>query len=116
MTITRIQPGKRMSAAVRHGNTLYLAGQVANDENASITEQVKQVLANVDAVLAEAGTNKSKVLSVQVLLSNIADFATMNAVYDTWIDPANPPARATFEARLASPNLRVEMVMIAALD
>jgi enamine deaminase RidA (YjgF/YER057c/UK114 family) len=115
MTVTRIQPGKRMSQAVRHGATVYLAGQVATDYNASVTEQTKQVLDKIDALLAEAGTSKSNVLSVSVLLSNIADFAAMNSVYDTWIDPANPPARATYEARLADPSLRVEIIAIAAV-
>jgi enamine deaminase RidA (YjgF/YER057c/UK114 family) len=115
MTITRIQPGKRMSQAVVYGNTVYLAGQVADDATASITEQTKQVLAKVDALLAAAGTSKANVLSIQVLLANISDFAAMNSVYDTWIDPANTAARATFEARLADPSLRVEIVVIAAV-
>jgi enamine deaminase RidA (YjgF/YER057c/UK114 family) len=115
MTITRIQPGKRMSQAVVYGPTVYLAGQVADDATASITEQTKQVLAKVDALLAAAGTSKANVLSIQVLLANIADFAAMNSVYDTWIDPANTAARATFEARLADPSLRVEIVVIAAV-
>ena len=115
MTIKRIEPGKRMSEAVIHGNTVYLAGQVATNYAAGITEQVQQVLAAIDDVLAKAGTNKSNVLSMQVILNNIADFAAMNAVYDTWIDPANPPARATIEARLADPRLKVEMIAVAAL-
>ena len=115
MTIKRIEPGKRMSEAVIHGNTLYLAGQVATDPNAGIEEQTRQVLAAIDAVLAKAGTNKSNVLSMQVCLNNIADFAAMNSVYDTWIDPANPPTRATIEARLADPRLKVEMIAVAAL-
>lgn len=116
MSITRLQPGPRMSQAVKHGNTVYLAGQVAQDERATIEVQTQQVLARIDALLAEAGTSKAKLLSVQVLLNNIADFAAMNSVYDQWVDKANPPARATFEARLASPDLRVEIVVIAALD
>ncbi|WP_196259539.1 RidA family protein [Pelagibacterium limicola] len=116
MSITRIQPGARMSQAVKYGNTVYLAGQVAEDEFATIEVQTKQVLDKIDALLAAAGTGKDKVLSVQVLLNNIADFAAMNSVYDQWIDKANPPARATFEARLASPNLRVEIVVVAAAE
>ena len=116
MTITRLQPGKRMSQAVKHGNTVYLAGQVANDPNGTIEQQTKEVLAAIDKLLAEAGTSKSKVLSCQVILNNIADFAAMNSVYDTWIDPANPPARACIEARLAHPSLKVEIIAIAALD
>jgi enamine deaminase RidA (YjgF/YER057c/UK114 family) len=116
MTITRLQPGKRMSQAVKHGNTVYLAGQVANDPNGSIEQQTREVLAAIDELLAEAGTNKSKVLSCQVILNNIGDFAAMNSVYDGWIDPANPPARACIEARLAAPALKVEIIAIAALD
>lgn len=116
MTITRIQPGARMSMAVKHGNTVYLAGQVATDYNGTIEKQTGEVLATIDKLLAEAGTSKSKVLYCQVLLSSISDFAAMNSVYDTWIDPANPPARAAMEARLAHPSLKVEIIAVAALD
>lgn len=115
MTITRYQPGTRMSQAVRHGQTVYLAGQVAKDYDGSIEKQTREVLDAIDRVLAEAGTDKSHVLSCQVILNNIADFAAMNAVYDAWIDPANPPARACIEARLAHPSLKVEIIAIAAL-
>lgn len=115
MTITRYQPGTRMSQAVRHGQTVYLAGQVAKDYDGSIEKQTREVLEAIDRVLAEAGTDKSHVLSCQVILNNIADFAAMNAVYDAWIDPANPPARACIEARLAHPSLKVEIIAIAAL-
>ena len=116
MSITRYQPGKRMSQAVKHGNTVYLAGQVASDYNGTIEKQTAEVLAAIDKLLAEAGTSKSKVLSCQVILNNIADFAAMNTVYDAWIDPANPPARAAIEARLAHPSLKVEIIAIAAVD
>ena len=116
MTITRLQPGKRMSQAVKHGNTVYLAGQVAADPNGTIEQQTREVLAAIDKLLAEAGTNKSKVLSCQVILASIGDFAAMNTVYDAWIDPANPPARAAIEARLAAPAYKVEIIAVAALD
>ena len=116
MTITRLHPGKRLSEAVKHGNTLYLAGQVADNPNGTIEEQTKEVLAAIDKLLAEAGTSKSKLLSCQVVLNNIADFAAMNSIYDAWIDLANPPARACIEARLASPALKIEIIAIAALD
>ena len=115
MTITRLQPGKRMSQAVKHGNTVYLAGQVANDPNGTIEQQTKEVLAAIDKLLAEAGTSKSKVLSCQVILNNIGDFAAMNSVYDAWIDPANPPARATSEAKLTLPKYKVEFIVTAAI-
>ncbi len=116
MSITRLQPGKRMSQAVKHGNTVYLAGQVAADYNGTIEKQTAEVLEAIDRLLAEAGTSKSKVLSCQVILNNIGDFAAMNAVYDAWIDPANPPARACIETRLAHPALKVEIIAVAALD
>ena len=114
--IRRFEPGKRLSQAVAHGNTLYLAGQVASDYNGSIEKQTTEVLAAIDRILAAAGTNKSKLISCQVILNNIADFAGMNTVYDAWIDPANPPARGAIEGRLAHPSLKVEIIAIAALD
>ena len=116
MTITRFQPGKRMSQAVRHNGVVYLAGQVARDYNGTIEQQTREVLDAIDTLLAEAGTDKSRVLTCQVILNNIADFAAMNTVYDAWIDPANPPARACIEARLAHPALKVEIIAVAALD
>jgi enamine deaminase RidA (YjgF/YER057c/UK114 family) len=111
--IKRYRIGPRMSQAVTGTATVYLAGQVADDQNASVEEQTRQVLAKIDGLLAEAGSDKSKLLSVAVFLPNIADFAAMNSVYDKWIDPANPPARACVEARLAAPGLRVEIVAVA---
>lgn len=114
MTIKRLHPGPRMSQAVIHGNTVYLAGQVG-EPGSDVTEQTKQSLAQVDALLAEAGTDKSKILHVVVWLADMADFATMNAVYDAWIDPANPPARAAGEAKLATPDYLVEFIVTAAI-
>ena len=116
MTITRFEPGKRMSQAVRHGGTVYLAGQVASDYSGSIEKQTTEVLASIDRLLAANGTSKSRLLFCQVVLNNIADFAAMNSVYDAWIDPANPAARAAIEARLAHPSLKVEIIAIAAAD
>lgn len=115
MTITRFQIGPRMSQAVRHGNTVYLAGQVAKDYDASVEVQTQQVLDAIDALLKQAGTDKSHLLQATVILNNIADFAAMNGVYDKWIDPANPPSRACIEARMAHPSLRVEIIVIAAM-
>lgn len=111
--IKRYKVGPRMSQAVVGTPTVFLAGQVADDQNAGVEEQTRQVLAKIDALLAEAGTDKSRLLSVAVYLPNIADFAAMNSVYDTWIDKQNPAARACVEARLAAPGLRVEIVAIA---
>jgi enamine deaminase RidA (YjgF/YER057c/UK114 family) len=114
MTITRLDPGARMSQAVIHGNTVYLAGQVG-EAGADIATQTRGALAEIDALLARAGTDKSKLLQVTVWLADIADFAAMNAVYDAWIDPANPPTRACGESRLADPGYGVEFIVIAAL-
>ena len=114
MTIRRIEPGKRMSGAVVHGNTVYLAGQVgtAGDD---VTAQTVTALAEVDRLLALAGTDKSKILNTTIWLADMADFGTMNAVWDAWVDPANPPARATGEAKLATPEYLVEVIVIAAI-
>ena len=114
MTIRRIEPGKRMSGAVVHGNTVYLAGQVgtAGDD---VTAQTKTALAEVERLLAAAGSDKSKILNTTIWLADMADFATMNAVWDAWVDPANPPARATGEAKLATPGYLVEVIVIAAI-
>jgi enamine deaminase RidA (YjgF/YER057c/UK114 family) len=116
MTITRYQPGKRLAGAVRHNDTLYLAGQVASNSTGTVEEQTRDILGTIDALLKEAGSDKSKLLMVNIYLPNMADFAAMNAAYDAWVDKANLPARATVEARLADPNLRVEISAIAALD
>ncbi len=115
MTIRRIEPGPRMSQAVIHGNTVYLAGQVGTPR-ASVTDQTKAVLASVDRLLAEAGTDKSKLLQATIWLADMADFAEMNAVWDAWVDPANPPARATGESKLATPDYKVEIIIVAAID
>ncbi|MBL0373313.1 RidA family protein [Rhizobium sp. KVB221] len=111
--IKRFEVGSRMSQAVVHNGTVYIAGQVADSENASLEIQTAEVLAKIDGLLAQAGTNKSNLLAVNVFLPAISDFDAMNAVYDKWIDPANPAARACVEARLANSNLRVEMTAIA---
>ena len=116
MTITRIEPGKRLAGAVKHNDTLYIAGQTATTETGSVEVQTKEVLAKIDALLAKGGSSKAKLISINVYLSNIADFAEMNKAYDAWIDTANLPTRATVETRLASPNLRVEMTAVAAAD
>ena len=110
--IQRIEPGPRMSQAVIHGNTVYLAGQVA--KGADVVEQSRAALAEVDRLLALAGSDKSRILTVTVWLADMADFAAMNSVYDAWVDRANPPARATGEARLATPEYLVEFIVTAA--
>lgn len=111
--ITRLDPGARMSEAVIHGDTVYLAGQVG-EPGEDIIAQTKTTLAEIDALLARAGSDKSKILMATIWLADIADFAAMNSVWDAWVDTANPPARATSEARLADPGYRVEIVITAA--
>lgn len=113
MSITRIGSGPRMSQAVIHGDTVYLAGQVGT-EGADIATQARDALASVEALLAQAGSDKSRILSVTVWLADMADFVAMNAVYDAWVDRDNPPARATGEARLATPGYKVEFIVTAA--
>lgn len=114
MTIERLHSGPRMSQAVIHNGLVYLAGQVgAPGEDA--TAQTRAVLASVDALLAEAGTDRSRLLQATVWLADMADFAAMNAVWDDWIGGANAPTRATGEVRLATPDYKVEVIVIAAL-
>ncbi|MDR3506965.1 MAG: RidA family protein [Caulobacteraceae bacterium] len=113
MTITRLHSGPRMSQAVIHGDTVYLAGQVG-EPGASVTVQTQGVLAQIDALLAEAGSHKSKILSATIWLADMADFAEMNAVWDAWVDGQNAPARATGEAKLAAPAYKVEIIIVAA--
>ncbi len=113
--IKRYSVGPRMSQAVVCAGMVHIAGQVADDRKAGIVEQTASVLAKIDALLKEAGTDRSKLVAVDVFLPHISDFDAMNSVWDAWIDPANPPARACIEARLADPDLRVEMTARAAL-
>lgn len=110
-----LNPGPRMSAAVITIGSLYISGQVADDASASLEEQTRQVLAKIDDYLTQAGITRAQLAMVNIYLPNIMDFDTMNAVYDSWIDPKAPPARATIEARLANPALRVEISAIAEL-
>jgi enamine deaminase RidA (YjgF/YER057c/UK114 family) len=112
--ITRINPGPRMSEAVVHNGIAYLAGQVGAP-GASVTEQTQAVLAEVDRILAQAGTDKSRLITTQIWLSDMATFGEMNAVWDAWVDRANPPARWTGEAKLATPDYKVEIIVTAAV-
>jgi len=116
MTIERYHVGKRLSGLVinRATGTAYLSGQVAEDAGADVSGQTRQVLALVDALLAEAGSDKSKILSATIYLADIGDFAAMNEVWEKWVVPGQTPARATVEAKLARPDLRVEIQVIAA--
>lgn len=115
MKLERLNPGARMSEAVQIGDIVFLAGQVPTDLSADITTQTEQVLAGIDRVMAQLGGSKADVASIQVWLSDIKDIAAMNAVWDKWVDPANPPARATCGVDLARPGMRVEMIATAQL-
>lgn len=114
MSIERHQVGKRMSQIVVHGDTIYLAGQVAEDSTADVAGQTQQILATIDALLGSVGSDRSKLLSVTIYLADMTSFHAMNTVWDDWVDRANPPARATVEARLAAPKYLVEISAIAA--
>jgi len=114
MSIERIDTGSRMSQAVLHENTVYLAGQVAADFAADITTQTQQVLAKIDDLLGRAGTDKSNLLSATIWLTDMADFSAMNGVWDAWVSAGNCPARACVEAKLAHPDIAVEIAVIAA--
>ena len=115
MTITRLQPEDRLTGAVVHGNTVYLAGQVADDPTLDAEGQTADILCQIDALLAEAGTSSARLLSVQIFLSDMNDMAAMNRAWDAWLNPASKPARATVEALLADPRWKVEITGIAAL-
>jgi enamine deaminase RidA (YjgF/YER057c/UK114 family) len=115
MTIERLETGPRMSKAVIHGNTVYLAGIVADAaKGKSTAEQTRSILSQIDGFLAGAGTDKSKLLSANIWITDMANFAEMNSVWDAWVSPGNAPARATVEAGLASPDYKVEIMVVAA--
>jgi len=114
MNVQRIKPGPRMSQAVVHGNTVYLAGLTADDSSHDVKGQTSQILAKIDALLAEAGTDKSKLLCANIWLTDIGTWSQMNEVWDAWVAPGNAPARATVEAKLAAPGWKVEIMVQAA--
>jgi enamine deaminase RidA (YjgF/YER057c/UK114 family) len=113
--IQRLQTGPRMSQAVIHGNTVYLAGQVASKAaEQSVAEQTRDILGSIDLLLSEAGTDKSKLLSATIWLTDMATFAEMNEIWDAWVLPGHTPGRACVEAKLAAPQYKVEIAIIAA--
>lgn len=114
MTIERLNTNQRMSQAVKHGGVVYLAGQVADDEGADVTTQTKQVLAKIEALLAQVGSDKTKLLSANIWLADMGTFGEMNAVWDAWVPAGCAPARATVGAPLATPGFKVEIGIIAA--
>jgi enamine deaminase RidA (YjgF/YER057c/UK114 family) len=118
MDIRRIDltqpPGPRMSRAVVHGDRVYLAGLTASDTSQDIKGQTRQILDKIDAYLAQAGTDKSKLLSANLWIKDMAQFADMNSVWNSWVDPENPPARACVKAEMARPEVLVEIMVTAA--
>jgi enamine deaminase RidA (YjgF/YER057c/UK114 family) len=113
--IQRFDVGPRMCEMSVHNGVAYLAGQIAEDGSQDIGGQTRQVLAAIDALLARAGSDKSKILRAQIFLADLADFAGMNAVWESWVVPGHTPARATVQAALAKPEWKVEIVVTAAV-
>lgn len=114
--IQRFDTGPRMSEMTVHNGVAYLAGQVAEDDSLDISGQTREVLAQIDALLARAGSDRSKILRAQIFLADLADFAAMNAVWEQWVVPGHTPARATVQAALANPRWKVEIVVTAAIE
>ena len=115
MSIQRIDVGPLMSKAVVHGDTVYLSGLVANKTlGQGVAEQTREILEIIDGYLAQAGTDKSKLLRTNIWLTDIATWAEMNSVWTEWIDSMNPPARATVEAKLANRQAKIEIMVVAA--
>lgn len=113
MTIERLESGARMSQAVIANGFVFLAGQVAPDPSGDVENQTRQILAEIDRLLAAAGTNKQRIVSATVYLADIKTFAEMNRAWDAWVPPDAKPARATVEAKLAAPEYRVEIQVVA---
>lgn len=114
MSIKRLSVGKRLSEAVIHNGTIYLAGEVPDDTSKDVTGQTEEVLAKIDKLLASAGSDKSKLLSAQIFLPDMKDFAGMNVAWEQWVVAGQTPARATIEAKLANPAYKVEIMCVAA--
>jgi enamine deaminase RidA (YjgF/YER057c/UK114 family) len=114
MAVIRHHVDKRLSEIAVHNGTVYLAGQIAEDTDQDITGQTREVLGHIDRLLAEVNSDKSQLLSVQIYISDLANFDGMNAAWDAWVAQGNTPPRATVEAKLANPKLLVEIVVVAA--
>ena len=114
MPIQRLHTEKRYSEIVIHNGTVYLAGQLADDYAGDIAEQTRQTLANIDRLLAEAGSDKAHILSLTIYLKDMADYAALNVVWDAWVAEGAAPGRACVEAKLYDPRVLVEMMVVAA--
>lgn len=115
MEITRLHIGKRLSEVAVHNDTVYLAGQIADDTTADMAGQTREVLDHVDRLLTEAGSDKTCILMCQIFITDMANFAAMNEVWDEWVSSVHTPPRATVQARLANPACLIEIVVTAAL-
>lgn len=113
--IVRIDPGPRLCEASVHDGRMYLSGMIPEDTSLDVAGQVKQALAEIDSLLARGGSDKTKILSAVIWLADIADFAAMNAVWDAWVVAGQTPARATVQARLNDPKMKVEIMVVAAI-
>jgi enamine deaminase RidA (YjgF/YER057c/UK114 family) len=113
--IKRLEMGKRLSEVAVHNGVVYLAGQVPTDPTKDIEGQTAEVLAAIDRLLASAGSDKTRILMAQIFLANMQEFDGMNKAWDAWVPAGNAPPRATVEARLANPDLKVEIVIKAAV-
>ena len=113
--IKHLQPGPRLSGAVVHAGIVYVSGQVPDTPHADVATQTREILAKIDALLAQAGTDKRHVLNANVWLGDIMTFDDMNRAWEAWVAPGPAPARATVEARIANPAFRVEIACVAAL-
>jgi enamine deaminase RidA (YjgF/YER057c/UK114 family) len=113
--IKRIDPGSRMSEATALGDRIYCSGMIPEDVSQDIIGQVKQTLGEIDSLLAKGGSDKTKILTATIWLADIGDFNAMNAVWDSWVVPGQTPARATVEAKLSDPRMKVEIMVVAAI-
>jgi len=113
--ILRIDPGPRLSEAVVMGDRVYCSGMIPEDTTQDVTGQVRQALQEIDSLLAKAGSDKTKILTATIWLADIGDFTAMNAVWEGWVVPGQTPARATVQARLNDPNMKVEIMVVAAI-
>jgi len=114
MSIQRLHVGPRLSQVVVHGDTVYTAGIVADDPTADVAGQTRQILARIDQYLGEAGSDKTRILTATIWLADMKDFQAMNSAWDPWVPHGATPARACVEARLATPQYRVEIRVVAA--
>jgi enamine deaminase RidA (YjgF/YER057c/UK114 family) len=114
MTIRRIRTERRLSQVVEHGQTIYMSGQVADDTSGDVRSQTRQILQKIDVLLAEAGSDKTKLLAVNIWMSSAADFAAMSEVWEAWVPDGSAPARTTVQVNLILPAYKIEIGVVAA--